>query len=71
MKEKIELTDIEIIELVEKSYITKEKLIEMINALDFKQVKDLRMEVITGYQIKYDKDNEKYVSTLGYDIHID
>ncbi len=70
MNKKYELEDTELIELTEKSYMTKEKLIEFINTLDFKQVKDFSLEVITGYRIKINDDNEKYVSTIGYDIHI-
>ena len=70
MKE-YELKDIELIELSEKSYITKEKLIEFINALDFKQVKDFSMAVITGYRIRINNEGKKYVDTMGYDIRID
>ena len=70
-KEQYELNDIELIELAEKSYITKEKLIEFINALDFKQVKDFNMQVITGYRIRINNEDKKYVDTMGYDIRID
>ena len=70
-KEQYELKDIELIELSEKSYITKEKLIEFINSLDFKQVKNISMEVITGYRIRINNEGKKYVDTMGYDIRID
>lgn len=66
-----EMTDKELLENAEKSYITKENLIEMINGLEFKQVKDFRMEVITGFSIRYDNEEKRYVNTFGYDIHID
>lgn len=70
-KQFYELKDTELLELSEKSYITKEKLIEFINALDFKQVKDFNMTVITGYRIRINNDGKKYVDTMGYDIRID
>ena len=69
--EKYELEDTELLVLAEKSYITKEKLIEFINALDFERVKDFSMQVITGYRIRINNEGKKYVDTLGYDIRID
>lgn len=66
-----EMSDKELLENAEKSYITKEQLIEMIISLDFKQVKDLRIEVITGFSIKYDNDGKRFVNTFGYEIHLD
>ena len=54
------------------SYLKKEELIQMLENLNFSEVKDVNITCITGYQIKTSPaTKEKYVQTLGYDIRID
>ena len=52
------------------SYIKKEDLIKMIENLNFSHVKELTLELITGFKIEWDNDNKKYIRTLGYRIDI-
>ena len=64
---KIALDKKEEIDKAKNSYISKDKLIEMLNSLDFIAVKDIRISVITGFICNGIND----VDTLGYDISID
>lgn len=53
------------------SYLKKEEFIKMLENLRFTEVKDVSITCITGYQIKVNDKGDKYVQSLGYDIHID
>ena len=55
---------------VRKSYLKKDEFIEMINKLNFTEVKMARIEFITGYEIKNIDNGKPYVNTLGYEIEI-
>lgn len=52
---------------VSDSYITKEKFIEMISALDFKFIESSRLHFVTSFKYYEEKDE---VKTIGYDISI-
>ena len=60
-----------LIKKTDESYISKEQLIQIISSLEFKKVKNARIEFATDYIIKYDRDDKPYVQSLGFDIHID
>lgn len=53
-----------------ESYLKKEDFIEMMNKLKFTEVKTVRIELITGYEVKINDKGKAYVNTLGYDIEI-
>lgn len=55
------------------SYMTKDELINMIKELRFERVKNLHMDLITGYLLKMDPDNPKGqdIKTLYYTIDIE
>lgn len=55
------------------SYMTKDELINMIKELRFERVKNLHMDLITGYLLKTDPDNpkEQDIKTLYYTIDIE
>ena len=53
--------------LVQKTYITKEKFVEMINTLDFKFIENADIDFITGFLYKADEDQ---VEPKGYKIHM-
>ena len=55
------------IERAKNSYISKEKLIEMLTSLDFIAIKDVRISFITGFNCVAKGE----VKTFGYDIEID
>ena len=59
-----------LIKKTDESYITKEQLLQIISSLEFKKIKDARIEFVTDYIIKYDRDDEPYVQALGFDINI-
>ena len=59
--------DVQLINSTRASYLSKEDLIKMLQELKFGEVKSLSLEVITSYRINEDRK----VSTLGYDIRID
>lgn len=59
------------IELIKKSYITKEELLEMITKLDFIAVKSLSLYAITGYHINVNRDGNDYLDTYCKEIRID
>ena len=59
--------DVQLIKSTRASYLSKEDLIKMIQELNFGEVKSLSLEVITGYRIEENRN----VTTLGYDIRID
>lgn len=59
--------DVQLIKSTKASYLSKEDLIKMIQELNFGEVKSLSLEVITGYRIEENRN----VTTLGYDIRID
>ena len=61
----------EMIEISDSTYITKEELLKIIESIDFKKVKSLELEVITGYRIRYNDNNTPYVQTLGSTFKID
>lgn len=61
----------EIIEKSDSTYITKEELLKLIENIDFKKVKSLELEVITGYEVKQYNDNSPYVQTLGFTFKIE
>lgn len=65
------LNDSILIKASKGSYLKKEDLIKMLENLNFTEVKDVSISFITGYKIKCNDKNEKYVQTLGYDIRID
>lgn len=66
------LNDSLLIKASKHSYLKKEDLIQMLENLNFSEVKDVNISCITGYQIKVSSSTkEKYVQTLGYDIRID
>lgn len=65
------LNDSLLIKASKDSYLKKEDLIKMLENLNFTEVKDVNISFITGYKIKYNDKNEKYVQTLGYNIRID
>ena len=66
------LNDSLLIKASKDSYLKKEELIQMLENLNFSEVKDVSITCITGYQIKVSSSTkEKYVQTLGYDIRID
>lgn len=65
------LNDSILIKATKDSYMKKEDLIHMLENLKFTEVKDFRVTCITGYKIKTNDKNEKYVQSLGYDIRID
>lgn len=65
------LNDSLLIKASKDSYLKKEDLIHMLENLNFTEVKDFSVTCITGYKIKTNDKNEKYVQTLGYDIRID
>ncbi len=70
-QDKIMLNDSILIKASKDSYLKKEDLIHMLENLNFTEVKDFSVTCITGYKIKTNDKNEKYVQTLGYDIRID
>ena len=59
-----------LIKKTDESYITKEQLLQIISSLEFKKVKNARIEFVTDYIIKYNRDDEPYVQALGFDINI-
>ena len=65
------LNDSILIKATKDSYLKKEDLIKMLENLNFTEVKDVSITCITGYKIKTNDKNEKYVQSLGYDIRID
>lgn len=71
-KEIIEKNEFEQSLLVQgsKSYITKEKFVEMISNLDFKAIERANIHFITGMTINQDRDNNPIVKTFGYDFEI-
>ena len=64
------LNDSILIKASKDSYLKKEDLIKMLENLNFTEVKDVNISCITGYKIKYNDKNEKYIQTFGYDIRI-
>lgn len=60
-----------LIKKTDESYITKEQLMQIISSLEFKKVKSARIEFVTDYIIKYNRDDEPYAQSLGFDINID
>ena len=50
-----------------KTYITKEKFVEMINTLDFKYIEKADIEFITGFLYKADEDK---IEPKGYKINM-
>ena len=65
------LNDSLLIKAAKDSYIKKEDFIRMIENLNFTEIKNFECEFITGYQIKKNDNDQKYVQTLGFDIRID
>lgn len=65
------LNDSLLIKATKEGYLKKEDLIKMLENLNFSEVKDFCITCITGYKIKINDKGEKYVQSLGYDIHID
>lgn len=64
------LNDSLLIKASQDSYLKKEDLINILENLTFTEVKDFSVTCITGYKIKTNDKNEKYVQALGYDIRI-
>lgn len=60
-----------LIKKTDETYITKEQLLQIISSLEFKKVKSARIDFVTDYIIKYNRDDEPYVQALGFDINID
>lgn len=54
------------------SYLTKDELINMLNNLHFEYVKNMNMNLITGYLIKTNPDdpNDQDITPLYYTIDI-
>ena len=65
------LNDNILINMSKDSYVKKEDLINMLEKLNFTEIKDFRVTCITGYKIKTNDENEKYVQPIGYEISID
>lgn len=61
LTEKEELNNIE---EIKKSYITKEELLTFLNTIDFIGVKDLDIELITGYKYLISDKGIKTLSPL-------
>lgn len=60
----------ELLEEAKKSYIKKEKLIEMLNNSEFDYVEELELKVITGFREMENEKGSKYIQPLGYKINI-
>lgn len=71
-KEIIEKNELEQSLLVQgsKSYITKEKFVEMISNLDFKAIERADIHFITGITVENNKEGEPRIKTFGYDFEI-
>ena len=65
------LNDSILIKATKDSYVKKEDFIKMIENLNFTEIKNFTCEFITGYQVKINDKNEKYVKSLGFEIRID
>lgn len=65
------LSDSLLIKATKDSYIKKEDFVKMIENLNFTEIKNFTCEFITGYQIKKNDKDQKYVQTLGFEIRID
>ena len=44
---------------IEKSYLTKEEFINMINSINFERIKECDLKLITGYIINYETNDIK------------
>lgn len=53
-----------------ESYLKKEEFIEMINKLNFTEIKLARIEFITDYEVNISAEGKPYVNILGYEIEI-
>lgn len=65
------LNDSLLIKASKDSYVKKEDFIRMIENLNFTEIKNFTCEFITGYQIKKNDKDQKYVQTLGFEVRID
>ena len=64
------LNDSLLIKATKDIYMKKEDLIKMIENLKFSEVEEIKISCITGYKIKVNDNGNKYVQTLGFDVHI-
>lgn len=60
------------INLVDSSYMSKSDFIEMISKLNFEKIEECSIDVVTGYQTRPDQDSPSgfRVSRIGYNIRI-
>ena len=66
----IMINDEDLINLTKNSYMSKESFIKLLEEINFSEVKDVSITCITGYKIKTNDHNKKYVDSLGFDITI-
>lgn len=65
------MNNMEKLENIRKSYVTKEELLKLINDIDFILVNSCDLELITGFELKKDKDLKDYFSPLYKTVKID
>ena len=58
-------------EIIRKSYVTKEELLNLITDIDFILVNSCELELITGFEIKKSDDSKDCFSPLYKTIKID
>lgn len=59
------------IEEVKSSYLTKEDFIKLIEGINFSHVKNIHINLITGFKVRVNDNGKEYIDPLYIDIDIE
>lgn len=59
------------IDEIKNSYLTKEEFITLLENINFTHVKNIHVDLITGFKIRFNSNDEQYIDPLYIDLNIE